>query len=97
VTAQAEGYIHRLDAELVGRASMLLGAGRATVGDTIDPAAGIVIHRKPGAAVTTGDPILELHYNDGGDLAGATRLATRAINIAAAPPPAPTLVLDHVT
>ena len=31
---QPTGYLHRLDAELVGRASMLLGAGRAKAGDT---------------------------------------------------------------
>lgn len=97
VAASAAGYLQRLDAELVGRASMLLGAGRAKVSDTIDLAAGIVIHRKPGDQIIAGDPILELHYNDGGELEGAIELATQAIEIAGEPPPASTLVLDHVT
>ena len=40
--------------------------------------------------------MLELHYNDSGDLTGAVQLATRAIEIAGDAPPASTLVLDHV-
>ena len=75
VSAHASGYLRRLDAELVGRASMLLGAGREQVGDTIDPGAGIVIRKKPGAAVAPGEPILELRYNDDRRLAEALRLA----------------------
>ncbi|MGH9173508.1 MAG: thymidine phosphorylase, partial [Vicinamibacterales bacterium] len=96
VPAVTGGYLHRLDAELVGRASMLLGAGRAKVSDTIDPAAGVMIHRKPGDSVAAGDPLLELHYNDGRSLDAAVQLAARAIEIADRPPPESALVLDHV-
>jgi pyrimidine-nucleoside phosphorylase len=98
VPAAATGYVRRLDAELVGRASMLLGAGREKVSDIIDPGAGIVIQAKPGAAVTPGTPILELHFNDDRGLADAIRLAESAVEITPTPalsPPA--LVLDHVT
>ena len=98
VAATATGYVRRVDAELVGRASMLLGAGREKVSDTIDPGAGIVIQAKPGAAVTPGAPILELHFNDDRGLVDAIRLAESAIELSpteAAAPPA--LVLDHVT
>lgn len=97
VTARAAGYLWRLDAELVGRASMLLGAGRAKVSDTIDHAAGIVIQRKPGDQVAAGDSILELHYNDGHEVDAAVQLAARAIELADGPPPASLLVLDHLT
>ena len=98
VAATATGYVRRLDAELVGRASMLLGAGREKVSDTIDPGAGILIQAKPGAAVTPGAPILELHFNDDRGLADAIRLAESAIEISPAPAAAPpALVLDHVT
>ncbi len=96
VTARASGYLWRLDAELVGRASMLLGAGRAKVSDTIDLAAGIVIHRKPGDQVAVGDSILELHYNDGHEVDAAVQLAAQAIELADGPPPAWPLVLDHL-
>ncbi len=97
VPAAAAGYVTRLDAERIGRASMLLGAGRAKVGDTIDLAAGVLIRRKPGEPVHAGEPILELHYNDGAELEHAARLATEAIAIAAAPPAGVPLVLAHVT
>jgi pyrimidine-nucleoside phosphorylase len=97
IAAPASGYLRRLDAELVGRASMLLGAGREKVTDTIDPGAGIVIRRKPGERVAAGDPILELHYNDGRRLAEAMRLADAAIAVGETPPDAPPLILDHIT
>jgi pyrimidine-nucleoside phosphorylase len=86
VHAPATGIVQRLDAELVGRASMLLGAGREKVGDTIDYGAGIVIHRKPGETVNAGDPILELHFNDEERLDAAMHLAAEAIGIGSAPP-----------
>ncbi len=96
VPASASGHLRRLDAELVGRASMLLGAGREKAGDAVDLAAGITLHRKPGDAVGAGDPVLELHYNDDRGLAGARQLVARAVVIGEAPPPSP-LVLDHIT
>jgi pyrimidine-nucleoside phosphorylase len=95
VSASASGHLQRLDAELVGRASMLLGAGREKAGDAIDLAAGITLHRKPGDAVGTGDPVLELHYTDDRGLAGARQLVAQAMVIGDAPPALP-LVLDHI-
>ena len=43
VTAPRSGYVSRLDAELIGRASVSLGAGRDRVEDMIDPAVGITV------------------------------------------------------
>lgn len=51
VRAHAPGFVARFDAEGVGRAAMLLGAGRAHVDDTIDPGAGLLL------AVRVGDPV----------------------------------------
>ena len=42
---------------------MLLGAGRKTAEDVIDPAAGIILHRTVGEWVGAGDLLAELHYN----------------------------------
>ena len=52
---RAAGYLTRLDAELVGRASVALGAGRDRVEDPVDPAVGIMVRAKPGDAVRAGD------------------------------------------
>jgi pyrimidine-nucleoside phosphorylase len=97
VAAPGDGFVAAIDAEAVGRSSMLLGAGREKVGDVIDPGAGIVIRRKPGEPVAAGEPVLDLHYNDGARLADAVRLAESAVSIAAAAPEVGPLVLDHVT
>jgi len=81
VTADRAGYVSRLDAQLVGRASVVLGAGRDRVDDAVDPAVGILLKTKPGSRVSARDPILELHYRDPAKLDAALALARRAITI----------------
>jgi pyrimidine-nucleoside phosphorylase len=85
VRAPRPGYLARLDAELVGRASVALGAGRNRVEDVIDPGVGIMVRARPGDAVAEGDPVLELLYRDEAALAWAIPLASRAIEIRDAP------------
>jgi pyrimidine-nucleoside phosphorylase len=90
IDADRDGYLVGLDAELVGRASMLLGAGRDRVEAVIDPATGIMVRAKPGDRVTKGQPILELLLNDERRLSAAATLAASAIRIGPEPPaPAP--------
>jgi pyrimidine-nucleoside phosphorylase len=96
VTAPRDGVIVTIDADFVGRASMLLGAGRDTVGQDIDHAAGIVLRAKPGDAVAAGAPVATLHYNDDSRLADAVTLVQSAIHIASAAPPPLPLVLAWV-
>jgi pyrimidine-nucleoside phosphorylase len=81
VTADRAGFLARLDAELVGRASVVLGAGRDRVDDAVDPAVGIMVKAKPGDRVSAHDPILELHYREPAKLDAALVLARRAIAI----------------
>ena len=52
--ADAEGYIVENDAEKIGTASVLLGAGREKKGDPIDYAAGIILHKKRGGLCAQG-------------------------------------------
>jgi pyrimidine-nucleoside phosphorylase len=93
VAADRDGFVSRLDAELIGRASVALGAGRDRVEDPVDPAVGIMVLAKPGDAVRAGDPILELHYRDHRRLETATRLTAKAIAIGdRRPPPSPLIV-----
>jgi pyrimidine-nucleoside phosphorylase/thymidine phosphorylase len=61
VKADQEGFVAGLDAEKVGFAAMLLGAGRKTKEDQIDYAAGITLHKKMGDFVKVGDVLCELH------------------------------------
>jgi pyrimidine-nucleoside phosphorylase len=96
VTAERGGFISDVHAELVGRASMALGAGRSRVEDTIDHGSGILIHHKPGDSVTEGEPILDLLYNDDSGLGAAIALAREAIVTSPEPPSVPPLVLGTV-
>ena len=81
VAASRDGYVTALDAELVGRASAALGAGRDRVEDAIDPGVGIMVLAPPGRAVRAGDPVLELHYRARARLDAALPLASRAVAI----------------
>jgi len=96
VAADRNGFVSRLDAELIGRASVALGAGRDRVEDPVDPAVGIMVLAKPGDAVRAGDPILELHYRDRGRLETAARLTSQAIAIADQRPAATPLIVGEV-
>jgi pyrimidine-nucleoside phosphorylase len=96
VTAARTGFVSRVEAESIGRASMALGGGRKRVEDAIDHGAGILVHCKPGDPVSSGDTILELLFNDDRGLDEATMLARGAIAIEAAPPQVRPLVLGTV-
>jgi pyrimidine-nucleoside phosphorylase len=96
VAASRGGFVTALDAELVGRASVALGAGRDRVEDPIDPAVGIMVVAKPGDAVRAGDPVLEMHYRDRVRLEAAVRLTSQAITIADEAPPARRLIVGEV-
>lgn len=56
-----DGYISSMDAEAIGNASTLLGAGRETMDSVIDPLAGIVLCKKTGDMVEKGDVLAKLH------------------------------------
>ena len=63
IVAPCSGYIHRTDAERVGMASVLLGAGREKKEDSIDPSAGIILQKNTGDFVRKGD-VLAVFYTD---------------------------------
>jgi pyrimidine-nucleoside phosphorylase len=96
VTADRSGCVSALQAELVGRCSMALGAGRQRVEDEIDHGAGVLILRRPGEAVRAGEPVVELLYNDERRAGEALALARDAVSIADEPPALRPLVLGVV-
>lgn len=66
VKSTQDGYLVDMDALSIGKAAMLLGAGRATKQDVIDPSVGIDLHKKIGDYVQKGDVIATLYVNDKG-------------------------------
>ncbi len=63
VKAAREGFIQKIDAREVGMVSLLLGAGRLTKDDQIDPAVGITFRKKVGDRVDRGEVLALLHMN----------------------------------
>src|SRR5699024_2750149 len=55
VTADRDGIISEVDAEELGVAAMILGAGRETINSKLDLAAGLMLHKKIGDEVKKGD------------------------------------------
>ena len=58
------GYINRIEAEEVGLASLVLGAGKETKDSVIDHSVGIVLNKKIGDHVQADDTLAYVHYND---------------------------------
>ena len=64
VPAPRAGTVSRIHAEAVGLVSMELGGGRATKEDVIDPAVGIILHKKLGDHAAEGESLATIHAND---------------------------------
>ena len=63
VIAKEAGYITYINAFEIGVSSMLLGGGRETMNDIIDPAVGIVLNKKIEDYVQPGDVLAYVHTN----------------------------------
>jgi pyrimidine-nucleoside phosphorylase/thymidine phosphorylase len=96
VKARGEGRVKRIACRAVGRAAMLLGAGRETVDSRIDPAVGLVLHKKVGDLVLPGEPLMTVHVNDRSRLAEALSVLDAAVEIAPEAPPAVPLVREVI-
>ena len=96
VKAKESGYIVGVDAEGYGVASLLLGAGRNTKEDVIDPTAGIYLKAKTGDRVEAGDPIAVLYSERENSFAVAESRLLAATHIAKEKPQPIPLVLDVV-
>lgn len=64
IKAREAGYISKMNAEEIGVASVVLGAGRETKDSVIDHSAGIVLVKKLGDKVEIGDTLAVLHTNN---------------------------------
>jgi pyrimidine-nucleoside phosphorylase len=96
IRADRTGFVQGWQAERIGKATVLLGAGRDRVEDTIDPAVGALLLARPGDHVKPGDGLIELHYRDAGRLGLAKGLLAGACPISDAPPAEAPLILEVV-
>jgi pyrimidine-nucleoside phosphorylase len=94
--ADRSGEVDSFVCNNVGRASMMLGAGRARKEDAVDPAAGIVLHVERGTRVQVGDVMAELFYNDDRQLDDSLAMLRASIVLGDGGVEVPPLVLTRV-
>ena len=85
VVADCDGYVHRILAEEIGIACMSLGGGRETKESEIDLSVGIVLKKKKGDVVKTGDTLAVIYGNDSEKIARASELICHAYEIESTP------------
>jgi pyrimidine-nucleoside phosphorylase len=90
------GFVRALAAWPVGHATMLLGAGRKRVDSPIDPAVGVILHKKAGDEVEAGEPLATLLVNDERTSERALDLIRRAYTIGDEPAAVPPLIVERM-
>ena len=96
VMADRDGWLMHMDAEKIGVASSLLGAGRMTKEDVIDYAAGIVLEKKAGDFVRTGEVLAWLHTSKESLLPAAQTRYLSALQWGDTPPQTGRLIYNIV-
>ena len=86
------GFVAAMNTASLGRAAMLLGAGRATKEDVIDPAVGFELHARLGDLVRPGDPLATFYVNSEAHLKEALDLFTSAFTFSQTPVAPPKLI-----
>ncbi|HEY0369028.1 MAG TPA: hypothetical protein VGC85_05485, partial [Chthoniobacterales bacterium] len=81
IVAAASGTITAVDAETIGRASVLLGAGRQKANDAVDFAVGFSELKKVGEKVARGEPLMVVHARDEAAVRAITPLLEKAVAI----------------
>lgn len=86
VKAAKNGFVQAIQCEQMGFASLVLGGGRLRKEDNVDPAVGIVLHRKVGDKVRRGDSLCTVHANDPRKSAEAVAMIEKAYTLGAKAP-----------
>jgi pyrimidine-nucleoside phosphorylase len=86
VASPASGFVAGFMCEQIGTAGVLLGGGREKKEDSVDPAVGIIVHKKVGDKVSAGEALCTVHYNAAERLERARPLIEQSYRIEASPP-----------
>jgi len=91
------GYISSIHAEDIGRASAMIGAGRNTKEDSIDPAVGVILEVKTGQKVDAGGVLCRLYYTGEENVEEAAEQIEDAFHISSQAPEERELILEVVS
>ena len=92
VTAPADGFITAIQCEQVGVASMMLGGGREKKEDAIDPGVGLIVEKRLGDPVKSGETLCTVRYNLDSRLPHSMGLLAKSFTIGPKAPPVLPLV-----
>ena len=90
------GYISSMTAERSGTAAQILGAGRATKEESIDPAVGLVMKKRLGDFIRADEPLCVMYVNDESKVNAALEMFHSAFTYSDAKPEYRPMVYDVV-
>jgi pyrimidine-nucleoside phosphorylase len=96
IASPRAGYVSAIDAEYIGQASAMIGAGRDAKEDTIDPAVGVILEVKIGQKVDAGAVLCRLYYTGEERVDEAAQLVEDAFRISGTAPEERELILEVV-
>jgi pyrimidine-nucleoside phosphorylase len=97
ITTSRGGYVSAIDAELIGQASSMVGAGRNTKEDSIDPAVGVILEVKVGHKIEPDSILCRIYYTTDEHVAEAAELVEDAFRISQQPVEERDLILEVVS
>src|SRR5215475_8721960 len=97
ITSPRGGYITSIDAEDIGIASNMIGAGRDVKEDSIDPAVGVILEVKVGEKVDVGSVLCRVYYTKEENVEEAAEMVEDAFRISAQRPESRELILEVVS
>jgi pyrimidine-nucleoside phosphorylase len=86
VPSATAGYLASMQCEEIGTACVILGGGRERKEDMVDPAVGIVLHKKVGDRVAAGEPLATIYYNAEAKAARARQLIETSCRVSDSAP-----------
>src|SRR5437588_2520440 len=96
ISSPRPGYVSGIEAEYIGLASSMIGAGRDTKEDTIDPAVGVILEVKVGQKIDAGAVLCRLYYTGEEHTEEAAQLIEDAFKISSQAPEDRELILEVV-
>ncbi len=97
IQAEKSGTISHIETALIGKAALLLGAGRTKKEDPVDPAVGLWMKKRLGDQVESGETLIELHINNKKELNQVHQLIRQAVTVSNQQIQPPPLIYTTIT
>ena len=92
--AKKRGYITKMDTQVIGQILVELGGGRKKASDSVDPRVGMMFHKKLGARVQSGDPLVTVYVPEKMQMTDLEQSFYEAVEIRGDRKPVPKLIAE---